>query len=121
VVVAYDPRLGEVPGVVRRHPRARLAATGAADTPPELAARAIAGVTADVVLLTEDHCEPCPDWVRSLLDNQSRGRGAVGGTVEPRPGATATNWAFFYADFFRFAPPAIPGPSRALTVCNVAY
>ena len=121
VVVAYDPDLADVPSLTGRYPRVRLAATDSARTPPDLAARAIQAATGDVVLLTEDHCEPCPDWVRHLVENQAPDRGAVGGTIEPRPGTSLVDWAFCYADFFRFTPPAAPGPSRALTVCNVAY
>ena len=121
IVVAYDPRLTDVPIVAGRYPRVRLAATGNAQTPPELAARAIPAATGDLVLLTEDHCEPDTDWVRRLLESYAPGQGAIGGTVDARPGASLVDWAFFFADFFRFAPPVAPGPSRALTVCNVAY
>jgi glycosyl transferase family 2 len=121
IVVAYDPRLTDVPLVTGRYPGVRLAASEDAQTPPELAARAIPAATGDEILLTEDHCEPGPDWVRYLVENHAPDRGAVGGTVDVRPGTPAMDWAFFFADFFRFAPPATPGPSRALTVCNVAY
>jgi glycosyl transferase family 2 len=121
ILVAYDPRLAEVPAVTRRYAGVRLAETGSAQTPPELAARAIPAATGDVILLTEDHCEPGPEWVHHLVENHAADRGAVGGTVDVRPHASSIDWAFFFADFFRVAPPAAPGPSRALTVCNVAY
>jgi glycosyl transferase family 2 len=121
VLVAYDPRLTDVPMVAQRYARVRLAATGDAQTPPELSARALPAATGELVLLTEDHCEPAPDWVQQLVENHAPDRGAVGGTVDVRPEASPVDWAFFFADFFRFAPPAAPGPSRALTVCNVAY
>jgi hypothetical protein len=121
VVVAHDPRLADVPALTRRYSRVRLAPTGSAWTPADLAARAIPAASGDLVILTEDHCEPCSDWVHQLTANQALERGAVGGTVEPRPGASLVNWAFCYADFFRFVTPVAAGPARALTVCNVAY
>ncbi|MGH7541099.1 MAG: hypothetical protein ACRELC_08880, partial [Gemmatimonadota bacterium] len=64
---------------------------------------------------------PEPEWVRRLLAAERTERAAVGGAVEPLPGSTALDWAFYLVDFYRYMPPLAAGPSRSLTVCNVAY
>jgi hypothetical protein len=90
-------------------------------TPLELASRAIRETTGDVVLLTEDHCIPSPDWVRRMVEALVPGCAAAGGLVLQRAGVSATDFAFYFVDFFRYAEPATDGPSPTLTVCNVAY
>ena len=121
VVVAYDPELKGLPDLAREYPEARFLATPGERTPLELAARALRESRGEVLLLTEDHCVPEPDWVRSLPLELRNGRAAAGGTVNILSGAGATDWAFYFVDFFRYAEPVIDGPSPTLTVCNVAY
>ena len=121
VVVAYDPELKGLPDLAREYPEARFLATPGERTPLELAARALRESRGEVLLLTEDHCVPEPDWVRSLPLELRNGRAAAGGTVNVLRGAGATDWAFYFVDFFRYAEPVIDGPSPTLTVCNVAY
>ena len=101
--------------------RARVVANQGQRTPLELASLAVRESGGELVLLTEDHCVPAPDWVRNLSSAPRGQRGAVGGRVEIQPGATATDWAFYFVDFFRYAAPVAAGPSPSLTVCNVAY
>jgi hypothetical protein len=121
VVVAYDPRLPQVAGLALRHPRVRLIANQDERTPVELAARAVHECRGEIVLLTEDHCIPRPDWVRRLCDGLLSGRGAVGGVIEPEAAASPAEWAFWFTDYYRYARPAVPGPSPSLSICNVAY
>lgn len=122
VVVAADPRLPGLAGAVRPHPQARLLpAEGAAATPSRLAWQAVRAAGGATVLLTEDHCEPGPGWVRELCEAARPERGAAGGVVEIPDGASALDWAFSFSDFHRYAPPLPPGPTPALTICNVAY
>ncbi len=121
VVVRYDPSLPGIDAVAARFPEASVAAEPGRHTPLELCAAAIKDSDSDVVLLTEDHGIPSPDWVRSMLAARAPDRVAVGGRMEIRTGASATDWAFYYADFFRYAAPVQDGPSPTLTVCNVAY
>lgn len=122
IVVAYDE------GAVWERPRALGADVvwvPAAPSPPLLAAAAIRAARGQVVLLTEDHCEPGPDWVRRLhaaAVASASGAGAVGGPVAPTvQGRTGLDWAFHFSDFAPYVPPVRGGPSRSLSVCNVAY
>ena len=121
VVVVYDPSLCDVPRLGEHYPEVRFVANEGQHSPLELASRAVREASGDTILLTEDHCIPKVDWVRRMLDAQRPGRGAVGGLVETGRGVGPLNWAFYFVDFFRYAGPRIQGPSRSLTVCNVAY
>lgn len=121
VVVRYDPALPGIDAVAARYPEAVVRAEPGRHTPLELCAAAIEDCDSDVILLTEDHGIPATSWVRSMLAARAPDRVAVGGRMEIRSGASATDWAFYYADFFRYAAPVQDGPSPTLTVCNVAY
>ena len=121
VVVVFDPHLEDVPALQAQYPGVRLVSNEGQRTPLELASRAVREAAGEIVLLTEDHCLPRPDWVATLLAAVRSGRAAVGGVVEPESGARAVDWAFYYVDFFRYMRPVREGPSPSLTVCNVAY
>lgn len=121
IVVAYDPNLSGMEELAARWPGVRMVSNAGQRTPLELASRALAEAQGELILLTEDHCIPEPDWVATMLAAQAAGRAVVGGLVEIRPGASAVDWAFYFVDFFRYASPAQAGPSPTLTVCNVSY
>jgi hypothetical protein len=121
VVVAYDPALRGIDALAVSFPSVRFAANTGQRTPLELASRAIRESRGRIVLLTEDHCVPHGDWVRRLAGELRPGRAAAGGVVELADGATATDWAFYFVDFFRYSDPVVDGDSPTLTVCNVAY
>jgi glycosyl transferase family 2 len=121
VIVAYDPYLTDIPRLQECYPQICLIAHAGERTPVDLAARAVREADGDLVLLTEDHCEPRPDWVRRLCAALSSDRAAVGGVVETDRDASALDWAFYYVDFFRYLSPVSPGPVHSLSVCNVAY
>jgi hypothetical protein len=121
IVVCYDPALNGVDAVARRYPEVRISSRPDERSPLELAAASLRACSADVVLLTEDHCIPDRGWVRSMLNARAADRAAIGGRVEIRAGSSAVDWAFYYADFFRYGTPVSEGPSPTLTVCNVAY
>lgn len=121
IVVAYDPHLQDVAALSLEYPEVRLVANQGQRTPLELASRAIRESRGEIILLTEDHCIPHPDWVKRLSESLEAGYGAAGGVVELAEGASGVDWAFYFVDFFRYADPVVDGPSPTLTVCNVAY
>ena len=106
VVVAYDPHIPEMAALAERFSDVRFVANAGQRTPLELASRALQAASGGLVLLTEDHCVPAPDWVREMVSSQRPGRAVVGGRVEIGAGAsatatpTATDWAFYFVDFF---------------------
>src|SRR5262245_1632988 len=71
VLVVYDPHLEDVAALRSQYPHVRMVSNEEQRSPLELAARAVQLATGDLILLTEDHCVPNPDWVRSLFDAQS--------------------------------------------------
>jgi hypothetical protein len=122
VVVAHDPHLEGMEELARRWPKVRFVANAGQRTPLELASRALREAQGDILLLTEDHCVARPDWVRTMVRAHAEpGRSAIGGVVQVASGASATDWAFYFVDFFRYARPAARGGSATLTVCNVSY
>jgi hypothetical protein len=121
VVVVYDPHLDDIPALRDRYPNVRMMASEGKRAPVELASRAVCEATGDLVLLTEDQCEPRSDWVRRLCEAQIPGRAAVGGVIESVTGASPVDWAYCYTDFFKYMKPVSAGPVPTLSVCNVAY
>ncbi|MCE9594278.1 MAG: glycosyltransferase [Planctomycetes bacterium] len=122
VVVAYDPHMQGVDEIAKRFPKVRFVSNAGQRNPLELASRALKEASGEVLLLTEDHCIARPDWVKTLVKaHETPGRSVIGGVVEIADGATATDWAFYFVDFFRYARPAPRGGSPTLTVCNVSY
>lgn len=121
VVLVHDPHLQGMEVVTDRHTHVRLVSNEGQRSPLELAARAILEADGDIIILTEDHCVPKPDWVRQLVAALRPDRAAVGGVVQADPSIRAVDWAFYFVDFFRYMRPAQAGPSPTLTVCNVAY
>lgn len=123
VVVAAAPRLGELARVRQRFPQAQIIANEGVTSPLDLAARALAAARGDVILLTEDHCVPDSEWVRSLTGTIQRNGSAVGGAVDPLDPEimTAFDWAFYYVDFYKYQAPLTAGIAESLSVCNVAY
>ena len=120
VLVVYDPHLKDVPVLRQRYPGVRMVANEGQRTPLELASRAIREAAGEFILLTEDHCEPCSDWVRCLCEAQTEDRAAVGGVVHS-DAESSIDWAFYYVDFYRYVKPVLARPVPTLTVCNVAY
>ncbi len=122
VVVAFDPQIAGVDELAKRRPNVRFVSNIGQRNPLELASRALKESKGDVMLLTEDHCIARSDWVATLVRaHREPKRSAIGGLVEIADGANATDWAFYFVDFFRYASPAPRGPSPTLTVCNVSY
>ncbi len=121
IVVRYDPAIAGMDDVIAQYPHVQFGCAPHERTPLELAAAALRACDVDVVLLTEDHCVPRADWVRTMVQAVQPGRGAVGGRIEVRRSASAVDWAFYFVDFFRYAGPVDEGPSPTLSVCNVAY
>lgn len=121
ILVVHDPHLEDIAAMSGEHPDVRFVANAGQRTPLELAARAVAEASGELVLLTEDHCVPAPGWVRAMAEAQAEDRAVVGGAVEPLPGTTDADWAFYLVDYYRYMPPVSEGPSPTLTVCNASY
>lgn len=121
VIVAADPRLGELTAVQSEFPKCVFLSRADCRTPIELTVMALNAANGDRVVLTEDSCIASPGWLTAITSASPDGRGAVGGPVEAMPGISNAMWAFCYVDFFKYMRPLAGGPTPTLSVCNVAY
>jgi hypothetical protein len=121
VMVAADPELGPLDDLRREFSEMEFLSRDGCRTPIELAALGIEAATGERILLTEDSCLPDAHWVHALASSEWRGRGAVGGVIDPGVSASPSMWAFYFVDFFRYMAPLASGELPTLSVCNVAY
>jgi hypothetical protein len=121
VTVVCDPAVSGLEALEQEFPAVRVSVNAGQRSPLTLVSRALAQCRGDLVLLTKDFCAPDADWVRAMAEAQGEGRAAVGGRVECAPAASATDWAFYFIDLYRYAGPVTAGETPTLTVCNVSY
>lgn len=120
VVVAHAPEMEGVPRLREEFPEARFVCREGLQTPIDLAALAASEARSEILLLTEDHCEPGAEWVERLSAALEPGRAAAGGGIET-DAQSATAWAFYFVDFFRYLEPVAQGAAKSVSVCNAAY
>jgi GT2 family glycosyltransferase len=108
--------------VAQKYPRVRLLSFAERLSVPRLRALGIAASRGDLVLLTEDHCIPAPDWFERVTAAQ-RGRAyaAVGGAVENAATERLTDWAVFLCEYSRYVNPVPSGVADDIPGNNVAY
>ncbi|MEQ1899042.1 MAG: glycosyltransferase [Vicinamibacterales bacterium] len=121
VAVVCDPAIANVDAVRRQFLDVRIVINDGQHTPLQLVSRVLRECAGELILLTKDQCVPGPDWVRAMVEAQAPGRAVVGGRVELASDASATDWAFYFIDFHRYAAPVTGGVAPSLTVCNVSY
>jgi Glycosyl transferase family 2 len=122
IIVPCDDSARHLLLIAQAFPAVRfVAVSGGQRTYAELRAIGVKESTASIVALTEDHCIPAPDWVAKILSAHESAYAAIGGTVEKQVPDSALNWAFFLADYVRYANPISAGPTNNLTDCNVTY
>lgn len=121
IIVAADPRLGDLSEMERDFPSLTVLTREGCETPIELTTMALHKARGERIVLTEDSCVAAPHWLATITAVPSEGRAAVGGVVEATEGISAAMWAFCYVDFFRYMSPVADGEAPTLSVCNVAY
>lgn len=119
--------------VATRHPAsARRALSGAlpcvtliaahADaTIPELRALAIRASGGEIVLVTEDHCVPAPDWIERAAAAIAAGADIVGGPVENACSSRLRDRAAFLTEYSGVIRPATDTVTNVIPGNNVAY
>jgi hypothetical protein len=121
IIVAADPRLGDLAPLQSMFPRCAFLSRADCKTPIELTVMALNAASGDRIVLTEDSCIASEGWLRAITGVPPDGHGAVGGVVEAMPDISNAMWAFCYVDFFKYMRPVAAGPAPTLSVCNVAY
>lgn len=101
----------------------RLLRCHRAMTMPAMRTKALHAAAGRVVAITEDHCLPCPGWLRSFAATFQRHPGvtAVGGPVANGLAETRFDWATYLCEYASFAPPLADGRRAALPGMNIAY
>lgn len=90
-------------------------------TVPQLRAAGLAAATGTVVAFIEDHCVVAPGWRDALVRAYERRLAAVGGPVDLAAGGRPLDWAVYFYDYSRFAPPMRSGPVRSLSGTNMSF
>lgn len=91
---------------------------------PELRTTALDRASGEYIIVTEDHCVPASDWLKSIAKafREAPGRtAAVGGCVENGVCDRALDWATFLCEYSFFTEPVTEGLTSVLPGMNVAY
>ena len=121
VVVAHNRPSEEIDRLRQMFPAVRFVAREGWSVPLQLMALAAEHARGEILMLTEDHCVPEPQWVARLDAALVAGRSAAGGPIDTWDGAPPSVWAFYFLDFFRYTTPVAEGITPALSICSVAY
>ncbi len=90
-------------------------------TVPTLRAAGLAAANGNVVAFLEDHCICVPGWRDAIMAAHDLPVDAVGGPVELAPGGRPLDWAVYFYDYARFAPPLVSGPVYSLSGANMSF
>jgi hypothetical protein len=90
----------------------------------ELRAMALARARGEVVAITEDHCQPHPEWCQQVITAHREHPGvmAIAGAIENGATGRLMDWAGFLLTAAPFMAPAgpEPPPDRAVTMANLS-
>jgi hypothetical protein len=82
----------------------------------------VRAATAPLVVFTEDHCYPEPDWAELFVRRHASGNWAgVGPTVINANPAYTASWAQFLAEYGGYSEAGVKGPSRQIPGHNSCY
>lgn len=89
---------------------------------PRLWAAGIDAARGDIVLLTAGTLVPDPDWVEQAVRAlEVSGRVAVAGAIEPGPGFTLADWAYYFCRYAPYQLPFATGIDVELPADNAGY
>lgn len=108
------------------HPGVRVVPVAGVADVPRLRGAGLAAARGTIVLLTEDHCVPAPDWV-ATLGAHAQHADVVGGGMDNGRRERAIDWGAYFSEYGFFdaesAGADADGASRRrlITGANVAY
>ena len=120
-VLLVDAAAGSPPLAGHDDPRVRVLVVAAGTHIGAARACAVRAATTAVIAFLEEHTVVLPGWAEALWLAHQGPWTAVGGEchcANPGEGASAT---FHLLNFWRWAPPARPGPCRLLQGHNTSY
>jgi SAM-dependent methyltransferase len=105
----------------RRFPQIHVVGADEQATVGELRAQGIGVARGRIVAITEDHCLPAPDWLRTIAAAHAAGHSVLGGCVENASASRFIDRAAFLCEYGRFLDPLRAGAATDLSGNNVAY
>jgi hypothetical protein len=90
-------------------------------TVPRLRAAGMAVASGVIVAFIEDHCVCSSGWRNAIVKAHELPFEAVGGPVDLARGGRPLDWAVYFYDYSRFAPPMISAPALSLSGANMSY
>jgi hypothetical protein len=88
---------------------------------PRLRVAGLEASSGRIVAFLEDFAVPATGWRDALVQAFVPPVRAVGGPVELASGGGALDWAVYFYDYGRFAPPLVSNVTESLSGVNVAY
>lgn len=88
---------------------------------PVLWTRGIEASNGKLVALTIENCVPEPHWIARMLEAQNQACAAVGGAIEPDPGAGWIDWAVYFCRYSNYMLPFDARFLDDLAADNVCY
>src|SRR4051794_8147728 len=122
LIVARDDDEAGLEAIAKAYPSIRLVPVKGGATIPELRGAGMREATGDIVMLTEDHCVPGPQWVEELCLGVDNIAEIAGGGMDNAQRKRAVDWAAYFSEYGLFATTRTDaGESMQLTGANVAY
>ena len=114
---ALEPHLSELAGFCR----VQRVEIGKVTSIARAYAAGIRRAGAPIVVFTEDHSFPDPDWAEALIQAHRPARAAVGPAIRNGNPDSLVSWADFFIAYGKWAEPAAAGPVDHLPGHNSSY
>ena len=121
VIVARNFALAGGESLAREFPWVTDLSHGPDVTVPRLRAAALRVANGAIIAFLEDHCECAAGWRAAIVNGHRLPFEAVGGPVDLAAGGHPLDWAAYFYDYARFAPPMASGPTPSLSGANASY
>ncbi|MEP7188367.1 MAG: glycosyltransferase family A protein [Roseiflexaceae bacterium] len=104
------------------YPEIRVIAFDEPRSVPELRSAGILAARGDIIVITEDHCIPTPDWYESIRRAHATfPEPAIGGSVDNAATRHVIDWAVYFCEYSNFISPVVAGIVHDLPGPNVSY
>lgn len=122
-IIVADCVGSSVTDFVRRHyPNVHLIGFDTPQSVPALRSAGILVARGGIIVITEDHCLPEPDWYTAIVQAHQEWAGpAIGGAVDNAATTRQIDWAVYLCEYSNFISPVSHGVVHDLPGPNVSY